>query len=486
MLLWLTILALAYKLGPNRYHEGTWVILAPLLLGAVVLALRKLWELPPSVTMCLALVLTLFSGGWSLMGLGGLPLDRLVVVVLLLQLLLVSPGAALTPRLRVRNVHLLLCLTIMFVIASAVAAHTLSNREDLLALIDQFGVTPYLAYFLAPSVFAREWDRRLLLAVLVGIGAYLGLTAIFESLGPHALVIPKYIVQTDASLPEGRAGGPFQSPVSDGFSTFACAAAAVMALGRWRARPARLFATSALVVCVFGCFLSLERGVWIAAAAGITIAAAVTARGRRLLIPGFAACVVAISGALVLSPALAGKVSTRVGYKTSVWDRQNQTAAGLRMVEAKPLFGFGWQRFTSDNQEYFRQAADYPLTGYSTPQRPIPLHDTYLGYAVELGLVGLLLWLASLFWGVGGAVLARGTPELRPWKLGLLAALVFFVVVAAFDPQQQPFPAILLWVWAGVAIGRAPTLAPAARMHPLIESGSNGLLGHGSAVAPAG
>jgi hypothetical protein len=44
-------------------------------------------------------------------------------------------------------------------------------------------------------------------------------------------------------------------------------------------------------------------------------------------------------------------------------------------------------------------------------------------------------------------------PEaLRPWRLGLIAIGVFFCVLAAFDPLQQPFTMILLWVWAGVVM----------------------------------
>jgi putative inorganic carbon (hco3(-)) transporter len=453
---WLAILALGYKFGPEKLHDGTLAVAWPPLAGAGVLGLRKLWHLPPSVTMCIAIALSLFSGGWGLMGLGGIPLDRLAIAILLAQVLLLAPGVASTPRLRLRNVHLLLAVAILYALGSAVAAHTIGNGADLLALIDQFGVTPFLAFLLAPSVFAHERDRNLLLGLLVAIGAYLGATAIFESLGPHALVFPRYIVHVDAALPEGRAGGPFQSPVSDGFSTFACGVAAFIALSRWRGAWARAFAIFAIVVCAFGCFLTLERGVWIAAVAGTAAAALITRRGRRLIVPAAFTCALVIGGSLTLSPALASKVSGRVGYKVSVWDRKNQTAAGLRMVAAKPLFGFGWQRFISDNQQYFRQASSYPMTGYSTPERPIPLHDTYLAYAVELGLVGLALWLASVVWGIGGAIFAGAGAGLGPWKLGLLAVSVFFLVVALFDPQPQPFPELLLWSWGGVALAALP------------------------------
>ena len=69
-LLGLAALALLYKYQPARL-EGRWLAIAPLLILAGVLVLRRLWELPPAVTMCAAIVLTVFSGGWSQIGLAG-------------------------------------------------------------------------------------------------------------------------------------------------------------------------------------------------------------------------------------------------------------------------------------------------------------------------------------------------------------------------------------------------------------------------------
>jgi len=149
-----------------------------------------------------------------------------------------------------------------------------------------------------------------------------------------------------------------------------------------------------------------------------------------------------------------------------VWDRENQTSAGLRMFEARPLFGFGWDRYETYSIEYFRQAKSYPMVGlgqatgeFGTREKLFPLHDTYLSYMVEIGLIGALLWLISLLWGIGEAIFNQGPADLRPWKLGLLAMTVFFLVVCFFDPYQAPFTMLLLWVWAGVAVGRRPLLA---------------------------
>src|ERR1700679_3641419 len=277
------------------------------------------------------------------MGFSGIRVNRLLVAVALAQVFLIAPGVAQVPRVRVRGVHLLMALTVLYALASAAAAGTLGPEQSFLPLFDVFGIAPFLLFLVAPAVFSRRQDRDLLLATLVGLGAYLGLTAIFESLGPHGLVFPSYIHQVDlASGGEIKAGGPFQSPTAAGFANFACAVAAMIAIRQWRNRRARIFAMFVAVVCLFGCFVTLERGVWIAAVAATVAAALTTRTGRRWLMPGLALAAIAIAGTLAVSSQLSQQTSARANYEQSVWDRQNQTSTGLRMVAAKPLFGFGF------------------------------------------------------------------------------------------------------------------------------------------------
>jgi len=463
-LLGIAMLALLHKYQPSRF-EGHWLVLGPLLVIGGVLVLRRLWELPPAVAMCAAIALTAFSGGWSQMGLGGVPLNRLLVAVVLLQILLRAPGIARMPQIQLHNVHLLMGLTLLYALGSAAAAGTLIAKDGLLQLFDVFGVVPFLLFLVAPAVFAGRRERDLLLATLVGVGAYLGLTAIFQTLGPQGLVFPSYLRNVEAeTLGAVKASGPFQSPTAMGFACFACAVAALIALNQWRRLAHRYLALSVLAVCLFGCFLTLERGVWIAAIVATVTAALATRTGRRWLAPGIAIAAIALTGAFALSPTLSKNASQRATYQQSLWDRQNQTATGLRMVAAKPLFGFGLDRYTTDSVDYFRQPADYPMTGYShgitigVPDPILPIHDTYLSYAVELGLLGALLWLASIVWAIGGAILARAPAALRPWKLGLLAIVTFFLVLCVVDPHTAPFPMVLMFVWAGAAAGAKPLL----------------------------
>jgi putative inorganic carbon (hco3(-)) transporter len=471
LLLWLIGLAATCILYPQRLHGGL-LIAAPFVLAAGVLLLRRLWELHPAWTLCAAIALAIFSNGWSLIGLGGLPPpNRLLILVVLLQFAFRVPGVESIPRPQVRNVHLLMCFTVIYASASAVAAGTLTSNTGFFPLVDILGAVPFLLFFLAPSIFSGQRERDLLLATLVGLGLYLGTTSIFESVGPHSLVFPPYIVQTDqVSRGLVQASGPFQSPVAQGFAVFACAVASLIAVAQWRSRRGRYIAALSCLTCTFACFATLERGVWLAAVLAAIVTAAATRRGRRWLLPAALACAIGVGAVLTLSAQLSQQASQRANYQQSVWDRQNQTTAGLRMVEAKPLIGFGWDRYRSRSEEYFRQASDYPMVGYTSPgaavglpRKVYPLHDTYLSYAVELGLIGLVLWMASLLLALLSAITTPGPPSLRPWKLGLLAIAVFFLIVSFFDPHEQSFPIMLLLLWAGVASGRR---APLGRSKP--------------------
>lgn len=462
-LLGLLALLAVWKLQPAKL-EGHWELATPILVALGVLALRYLWEQPPAVTMCGAIALSIFSGAWGQMGLGNIPLNRLLALFVVLQCLLRAPGTATMPRLQLRNVHLLMALTLLYAIGSAAAAGTLSGEKGFLGIWDTLGVMPYLLFLIAPAVFHGRRERELLLIVLLGLGTYLGLTAVFEILGPHALVFPRYIVTSDAITPGVlRAGGPFQSAIAEGCATYVCAVAAAIAFGQWRGERRQWLAAAAGLVALAGCFLTLERGVWMAALLGSVVVALATRSGRRLLVPALVAGALVLGGALAVSSTLSNSTGERAEDQRSVWDRETQFGAGLRMVEEKPLLGFGWNRYASDSGEYFRQPFTYPMSGYlpgsiiGTPEVPQPLHNTYLAFAVELGLVGALLWLASLLWAVGEGVFARGPTEMRPWKLGLAAVALFVLVVSTVNPHEPPFAFMIVMVWAGVALAGRPS-----------------------------
>jgi O-antigen ligase len=461
---------------------------------AVALVAATLWELPPAAMGCGAIVLSIFSGNWSQLGLPGFPFlpDRILLVGALIALALRSPGSADLPRVRVRALHLLLAVLVIYAFGSGLTDGAFASRNGVFDLLDRLGVIPFVMVLVAPVLFAGERERGWLLGTLVGLGAYLGLMAVFEVMGPHGLVFPHYIYAYDVGRGGSQAGGPFTSVVTEGFACYACAVAAVLAFFRWKSPGWRAFAAAVVLLALLGSFLSLERGVWIADVAGSVIAALAIPRARRLIIPSASLAAVAIGVALLFVPGLAGNTSSRVNDQLPVWDRMNQTNAALRMVAANPLFGVGWDNYQNKALPYFRQASTYPMTGYPASNTPAlastaggsstsssgstttagsgstttggslgglqgTVHNSYLSYAVDLGLIGLAMWLIAILWGVGGAVLRRDGPgDLSAWRVGLLALLVSFLTMSFFDPLSQNFTELVLWTWAGVACAVTP------------------------------
>jgi putative inorganic carbon (HCO3(-)) transporter len=338
---------------------------------------------------------------------------------------------------------------VVYALGSAFFAGTLFQNDPFLKIVDAFGIMPFLVFLTAPLAFRSSQQRRVLLGALVALGGYLGLTTLFEMMKLDALVFPRYILNLHVGLGAhvGRGRGPFVDAVANGLALYTCAVACAVAIASWRSRGMRALAVAVGLLCVIGTFLSLERSVWIGSVFATCVAGLAVRGLRRYVVPIIAATAVAIAVALAVVPGLSATVHDRLHNNMTIWDRQNLTRAGINMVEAKPLFGFGWSRFASESQDYFEQAFDYPLTATGGG-----VHNTPLTYAVDLGLVGMTLWLGGLLLGVGGALATRGPPDLFPWRVGLLAvALAFFVVANAVPPTAWPNRS--LWLLAGVVYG---------------------------------
>ncbi|HZV74521.1 MAG TPA: O-antigen ligase family protein [Conexibacter sp.] len=437
---------------PPAQLSGYGIVLALGALAAVVGVVWFLWHVDASYGLVAALCLTSFSGNWAALGLTGFPLvpDRLLLALTAIAVVVRAPGARDRPRMVWRPEHLLLGLTLLYVVASAAWAGTLGTRTAIFAAIDQLGVAPFALFLLAPLVFRDERRRNVLLMGLLCLGTYLSLTAIFEVLGPRALVFPRYIADPSYGLQFGRARGPFDEAVTDGFAMFACGVAAVIVRQTWPSRAIRRWATLLLPLCALGCLLTLERAVWIAVVLGAVAGMLTTRELRRRVVPVVLVGLLAVGAVYVAVPGISSRASQRVADRLPVWDRQNQTAAGLRMLQDKPVLGFGWRTFQRDSQPYFLQAPTYPLTGSQTV-----LHNVFLLNLVELGLLGTAIWLAAVAACIGGAIVRRGPPQLQPWHSGLAAIAVFWLVVVLFNPLQQTFSELLLWTWAGIVAGGA-------------------------------
>lgn len=400
---------------------------------------------PPVYAVSGALVLTLFQNHWEALGVS-IGVDRYVTLLVIASVLL-REWSHRDGRLATRPVDWVLAVALIYAATSAWVVGELNSRDGRSELIDRFGLVPYMLFFIAPLVYRTEEARRVLLGTLVGIGAYLGVTAILETTGPDALIFPSYIADPAQGIHQDRARGPFLDAGANGVAMYMCAVAGVIAFVKWTHPRWRIFALVVAGLCLLGVLLTLTRAVWLGALVATPLALLLARPMRRYLFPGALAALVIVLGAFAVIPGLQDRAERRRADKQPIWDRQNSNAAAWRMLEDRPVFGFGLARFREESPPYYRQSNDYPLGETGN------LHNVYLSNAVALGLVGLAIWLAALATAIGGAILRRGPPELMPWKIGLCAVTLCVMVEWATAPGRYVLPTLLLWLWAGIAWG---------------------------------
>jgi O-antigen ligase len=414
-------------------------------MAAGAAAVTCLVVLEPALILTAAMILSVFSGNWSHLGIP-IPLDRIAVACGIATALIRSIRDGEGPR--IRPVHWLMLLLILYAVSSAAWAQTLTQHQPLFALLDRLGLVPFLLFLVAPVAFKTPEQRRILAIGLVFLGAYLGLMALFERLHANSLVFPSYITDQSIGITFGRSRGPFLEAGANGLAMFDCMAAAAITLPSWQGRPKmRAAVIAVMVLCAAGILFTLTRQVWVGAAVGTGLAMLANRRLRRYL-PVAAVCsLVAVVLALAFVPGLQHSVNSRTNDQSSVWDRLNSDGAALRMMEARPALGFGWGEFGAKSPPYYRLSSTYPLSTIDVA------HNMPLSNAAELGLVGVAMWVVVMLMGIVAPTLGRAPPAVEPWRLALIAIAIAWFVQANLSPLDYAFDNWMIWLWAGIVVG---------------------------------
>ena len=195
-----------------------------------------------------------------------------------------------------------MALAVLYALASAYLAGTLYIKGDLFRIVDAFGILPFLVFLTAPVAFRTRRQRGILLFTLVLLGAYLGLTTLFEMVHLNALVFPRYILNPNYGIHFGRGRGPFVDAVANGFACLVCSLACGVAAANWSRQRTRMLAALIGLLCLVAAFLSLERSVWIGAGIGAALAMGTTPRLRPFILPFAGVTVLAVIASLALIP----------------------------------------------------------------------------------------------------------------------------------------------------------------------------------------
>lgn len=334
------------------------------------------------------------------------------------------------------------------------------------------GIAMPLAMFLVGRwLFITERAVRVLLWSTMAAAAYSAAVSILQFAAP-ALVWPRYIL-SNSSWP-GRAVGVFSQPVVNGLVlTVGFLVAVLLASHTAESRLLRAFALLVAAASGYGVFLTHTRAVWLSFALVVVIGA-VLARGFRtgyLLTLGVMVMAVVINWSNFTS---SDRSAGGVGSANEVHDRLNSIATSVWAFKREPLTGWGIGRFPAVNTYHHQQfSPEIPWQrGFG-----ISSHLDGLGILVELGIVGLGLWLAAtVLMYVKLVQSARRSPArglyARPLVLTALLCLIAQSTTGlTVDLRFFDFPNIIVMLLVGAAIGwqaaQAARIAlPGARAAP--------------------
>lgn len=372
-------------------------------LAAAVLYARK-----GNVGTDLALLLTvgvIFGHPFFALDLGPLPITipRLLVGFLTLRwLLTVFRSEALPPTWGATETGLAGFL--VFVAIQLAMTNWSFNEKKPLSYFLFFLLLPAIVYFVASRTSFDERSIRRLRWALTAFGAYLAVTAIFETRGLEALVFPRFIVSPEFEEYLGRARGPFLNPVANGIAmTMGMLSAATF----WPevGRRGRFLIAGYVLLTLLGVYLTYTRSCWMGAALGLgfLILWQLPARPRYALI---------VIGLVVGLPVLIQLKEAASSFKRDkhVTVEQMEESASLRPLLAqaaweilrdRPWTGVGYGQYLDHNRDYIERA----ITGRPLQRVSVYVqHNTVFALLAETGLIGTSLFLLFVIGSVVAAL----------------------------------------------------------------------------------
>lgn len=295
---------------------------------------------------------------------------------------------------------------------------------------------PFGLYLIARNIGDRSRHFRTITFTLMGLGVYLAVTAICEVQGWYRLIFPGFIINAPDTEFLGRGRGPFLNPIACGlFQLMGLCSGLVWWSRSSPAQRAGLLAFAGVMLA--GIFCTLTRSVWLSTAVvlGIYVWVNSPRRWQGLMVAAAPVC-------LLLLLAVAGdrlnsfkrdKEVSEAEMSESIELRPLLAVVATRMVQEKPLMGHGLRQYTKHSRRYIaREHTEQPV------QKVLPYvqHNLFLSYAVDIGLIGLSVYLTLIgTWTVLAVKLWRH-PDL-PWDVRqsgylLLAFLVAFAVNGMF------------------------------------------------------
>jgi putative inorganic carbon (hco3(-)) transporter len=305
-------------------------------------------------------------------------------------------------------------------------------------------IVPFSLFHLARSVFIEENRfRQFEIFALVVLG-YLSFTAIAFLVGARGLIFPRFILDDSLGFHADRARGPLLQAVANGVSINMLGLLALHAYRRGSVRGAKVVLLLASVPVAI--LATMTRAVWLSFA-GSVLAVMLFSKNRavcRMCMVLILAAGVAIGMVASLTD-IGETLSERLQERGPVDYRAAVYAGGWQMFLERPLTGWGFHEMPDTLPHY--------VSGYK--EKVLYPHNTYLELLVELGIVGLILylWLMWELWRMGrGAIPANekhGFLDLQFHRLWPVLLAIYWVNAGMVVMSYQ-FVNGLLFTLAGM------------------------------------
>lgn len=350
----------------------------------------------------------------------------------------------------------------LFLFALTIPVAVWASALPELTLPKLTGLILGLAAFRAVAFFVHD-RRTLLLALavfaLVGLGIWAigflgaGWSTKFAWFAPIVRRLPRALTALPGSPDAGINANQLAGAV-----VLYLPVALALAVGWWRERRPVLALLAVLLAGIAGGTLALtqSRSGWMGSAAGIAglVALAGWATSRRRV------QIVAVAAPLALVGAAAALIATQPELAARFINTSGQTAGEISLsgrpeIWSRALYAIQDFSFTGTGLGTFRRVVNllYPLFTISPDTDIAHAHNIFLQVAVDLGLPGLVAYLAGLWIAlcVAWDTAKRSAGMLRGLALGLLAGLVALHVYGLTDAiALGAKPGLAFWLALGL------------------------------------
>lgn len=310
---------------------------------------------------------------------------------------------------------------------------------------------PFLSFIIARRVKYPKKSQSLLLIALSIIGLYLIIITLLQHFEIYTLVWPKYIEEPITNLSGSRVGGPFADPITMGFMlllVFLC----YMLISSQSRGSRRIMFYVAAVLAGISIYFVYTRSVWLCFAMSLVILTVKKSGMRdisRLIVIGIVVFSLIGVGSKF---SFLGKTLFSTRHETVSYRLINYSVA-LRAIEKNPIFGIGWGKFDSEFRGYVKAGEEIFKSGYDGN------HNTFLGIAAEVGVIGGFIFLGILYYMLIGIRNAqrkvRGAGSLKKDLLASFVALMCaYMVVASFvDLRYTLMVNVAMFLFSGILYG---------------------------------